>query len=127
MAAPSPPVQTLLASYPIEVRRLAMATRAVLHEALPAVEETADAAAGIIGYGFGPGYKGTVCTIILSKSAVKLAFVRGSELPDPKRLLGGRGKVHRYMPITHSSDLQKAGVQPLLKAALAAWIGRTGR
>ena len=41
------------------------------------------------------GLSGNVCTLILSKSGVKLGLVHGSELADPNGLLEGSGKVHR--------------------------------
>jgi hypothetical protein len=65
-----------------------------------------------------------VCTLILSKSGVKLGFVRGGELADPRKLLTGSGKVHRYLQFRTSSDLRKAGVSELVAAALKAWQER---
>ena len=55
---------------------------------------------------------------------MKLGLVRGAELSDPRRLLEGRGKVHRYIPLEGVSDLEQAGVGPLVKAAHAAWKER---
>ena len=46
---------------------------------------------------YSPGSKGTVCALILSKTGVKIGLFRGSELPDPKGLLRGSGKVHRHV------------------------------
>ena len=50
--------------------------------ALPQVEETIDPSAGVIGYGYGPGYKGLICTLILSQAGVKLGVTDGATLPD---------------------------------------------
>lgn len=41
-----------------------------------------------------------VATLILSRGGVKLGLARGSELPDPKHLLAGSGKVHRHIAFT---------------------------
>jgi hypothetical protein len=56
---------------------------------------------------------------------VKLGIVRGSELPDPKRLMQGSGKVHRYVQLRSIADLKQPGLRPLLKAGLAAWRKRS--
>lgn len=80
-----------------------------------------------LGYGFGSGYSGLICTIIPSRTGVKLGIVRGAELEDSMGLLEGAGKRHRYVAIATTSDLKKPGLEPLLKAALGAWRNRVGR
>jgi hypothetical protein len=57
----------------------------------------------------------------LSKNGVKLGIAHGSELLDPKQLMQGSGKVHRYVQLRTKNDLKQPGLKPLLKAALAAW------
>jgi hypothetical protein len=113
-----------LTCYPPEVRDVALAARDFLADTLPGAEETLDEAAKVIGYGYGPGYKGVVCTLLLSQTAVKLGIARGSELPDPKQLMQGKGKVHRHVPLQATDDLKQPGLKPLVKAALAAWKKR---
>ena len=116
----------LLAAYPPNVQALALATRKLILELLPGAEETVDQSAAVVGYGYGPGYKGTICTLILSKAGVKLGLARAAELADPKGLLEGAGKVHRYVRVEAASDLRKPGLKPLVKAAVAAWKKRGG-
>ena len=118
-------VEGLLEPYPGDVGTLASAARKSLHAWLPGVEERADATAPVIGYGYGPGYRGLVCTLILSKAGVKLGIIRGSELDDPHGLLEGSGRVHRYVQLRNVSDLRKAGVRQIVKAAHIAWKRRT--
>jgi hypothetical protein len=84
-----------------------------------------DSSAGVIGYGYGPGYRGMVCTLILSKSGVKVGLVRGAELADPRQLLEGGGKVRRYIQLRTPRDPRKAGVGELVRATFKAWKGRT--
>src|SRR5437763_12716824 len=114
-------IETFLAGYPAPVRELTGAARLLLRRALPGARETLDAAARLIGYGYAPGYKGTVCVLLLSRGGVKIGFFRGAELPDPNGLLEGSGKVHRHIPLRTNADLKQAGIGPLLKAALVAW------
>jgi len=94
---------------------------------MPGVRETVDRSAGIIGYGFGAGYRDMVCTIIPSKTGVKLGIVQGAELADDSGLLQGTGKRHRHVSFTKISDLNQPGLRPLLALALTAWQARTKR
>src|SRR5262245_1373266 len=96
----------------------------MIRSTLPDTPEIVDRKDRVIGYGFGSGYNDMICTIILSKTGVKLGIVRGAELPDPRGLLEGTGKVHRYVAFARAADVRKPGVKPLLKAAVAAWKRR---
>jgi len=117
-------LEKLMEAYPPDVQALAAAARKQIRTWLPKVEERVDSTAPVIGYGYGPGYSGMVCTLILSKSGVKLGLVRGSELADPHGLLEGSGKVHRYVQLRAATDLRKPGVSALVKATYAAWKER---
>ncbi len=118
-------IDAFLAKYPAEVGELAQAARRLLNEMLPKAEETLDQSARVIGFGYGPGYKGCVCTLIMSQKGVKIGLFRGSELPDPKGLLAGSGKVHRHVALQTLADLKQPGLKPLIKAAFAAWKERS--
>ena len=113
-------LDALLERYPTQVQELARAARSMILETLPDVEEEVDGSAPVIGYGYGTGYQGAVCTLLLSKTGIKLGLSHGASLPDPDRLLGGSGKVHKFVPVSNSRDLRKAGLRKLLKAADAA-------
>ena len=117
-------IDELLARYPEQVRATASAARSFLKNALPDIAESVDESAKLLGYSYGPGYKGLVCTLILSQKEVKLGIFRGTELPDPKRLMKGAGKVHRHVPLRSAADLEQPGLKALLAAALAAWKAR---
>jgi hypothetical protein len=97
------PAVAFLASYPAEVAGLAMETRARVLQALPGVTDSVDVPARMLAYACGPGYAGTVCTIIPSQKGVKLGLYRGAGLPDPDGLLAGTGKVHRHV-VVRSAD-----------------------
>ena len=114
-------VERLLRAYPADVQALAYGARELIRRTLPDVEETVGESPAMISFGYGPGYKGMVCTLILSQTGVKLGLVRGSELPDPRGLLEGRGKVHKHVPLRAAEDLHQPGVKPLLTAAFKAW------
>jgi uncharacterized damage-inducible protein DinB len=117
-------VTELLDLYRPAVREIALAARALVLRAVPKVTEMVDRKDRLIGYGYGPGYKDAICTLILSQGGVKLGIVRGSELPDPAGLLEGSGKVHRHVPLKGASDVARPGILALLEAAMAAWKRR---
>lgn len=114
-----------LGEYPATVSDLALGLRAIVRAALRGTREELDRPGRVIGYGFGPGYSGLVCTIIPSKKGVKLGVVNGARLPDPGRLLQGPGKQHRYVAFSKPEDLKKAGLEDLLHTAAAAWKERS--
>jgi hypothetical protein len=116
----------MLGKYPADVQTLAVSARKFILGTLPKAEESLDESTGVLGYGYGSGYKGLICTLILSKSGVKLGLAHGAELPDPDRLLAGTGKVHRYVQLRATSDIKQPGVARLLKAAQVAWQERLG-
>jgi hypothetical protein len=118
-------VLEFLGEYPAAVSDLARGLRAVVRAAMPAAHEELDRAGRVIGYGFGPGYSGLVCTIIPSKKGVKLGVVHGAQLPDPHGLLEGPGKQHRYVAFSKPEDLEKAGLKELLRTAVSAWQERS--
>jgi len=107
----------LLSQYSANVQDVARALRELISKAAPGVNEMVDAPARVIGYGHGDGYKGMICTIILSKKEVKLGIVGGASLPDPNGLLEGAGKKHRYVVLNEAADLKKKkGIAALIKS-----------
>ena len=110
-------VESFLAAYPPQVKAIAEAARRFLNEVLPGAEESVDESARLLAYSYGPGYKGLVCTLIMSQKGVKLGINKGAELPDPEGLLEGSGKVHKYVQLRRAADLEQAGLRELLEEA----------
>jgi hypothetical protein len=117
----------ILSKYEERVSALGFQLREFLLKELKQIIEYPDGPANIIGYGYGPGYKTLVCTIIPSKKGIKLGFYKGSELPDPQKLLRGSGKVHRYVEIESENDIKNPAIKKLLSEALKAYDARTGK
>ena len=114
----------LLDAYGTDVQQIALATRRLIFATMPNIVESVDTKAKVVGYGFGKGYTDMICTIILSKTGVKLGLVGGAKLPDPQHLLEGTGKVHRYVPLTQESDVSRPAVKALIASGVAAWKKR---
>lgn len=117
-------VEDILSKYDEKVAGLAVLLRDFLLEELKGITELPDNSASIIGYGYGTGYKDMICTILLSKKGVKLGFYKGSELPDPNKLLSGTGKVHRFAEIKTGGDIGSPALKKLLNEALKAYQKR---
>jgi hypothetical protein len=116
--------ESLLDLYPANVRALAETARIALAKWLPRSAQIADDTAPVIAFGYGSGYKGLVCTLILSKTGVKIGLSHGSELTDPEGLLAGSGKVHKHIQLHAPADLRNPAVGTLVKAAHTAWKQR---
>jgi hypothetical protein len=110
----------ILAQFPERVTATGSRLRQFLLKHLKGVTEQPDEKANVIGYSYGTGYKDLICTIILSKKGIKLGFYKGAELPDPKKLLTGSGKVHRYVEINSEEDIRKPALLALLEHAVKA-------
>lgn len=77
-------IAAFLEGYPSPAPEMAVSVRGMVRRVLPDIQESLDAASRIIAYGYGPGYKDTICTLILSKTGVKLGIFRGASLADPE-------------------------------------------
>ncbi len=110
--------------YSLDVQAVAERARRLIAKVLPGSTESIDPSVCVASYGYGPGYKDMVCTLILSKSGVKIGLVRGANLPDPHHLLQGRGKTHKYIQLRTPADLDRPAVAQLLRAARKAFASR---
>lgn len=114
----------LLRTYSAEIQRLGEAARHAIKRWAPGVSEAVDVPARMLAYRYGPGYAGMVCTLILSKTGIKLGIFEGASLPDPHGLLAGTGKRHRHVQLFTPRDLRRAGLKELVLAASAACRAR---
>jgi hypothetical protein len=110
--------------YPAAVSLRAHRLRDCVRAALPDAREELDRPGRVVGYGYDSGYSGLVCTLILSKTGVKLGIVGGAHLPDAAGLLAGAGKQHRHIAFTQPSDFKRPGIRELLQSALLRYQDR---
>jgi hypothetical protein len=125
---PRPPDRLLLgclASYDPHVAGLTLALReAVLEEAPDAIESIVQGYAVAIGFSFtGKPVKDGFCHIVSYSSYVNLGFNRGALLPDPNRILMGKGKMIRHITIRDQKELERPFVRRYLQAAIEQ-VGR---
>jgi hypothetical protein len=109
-----------LAAYDPHVCDLTLALREmVLEEAPAAIESIVKSYAVAIGFSFtGKPLKDGFCHIVTYATHVNLGFNRGALLPDPNRILIGKGKSIRHMTIRNHSELENPVVRRFLQAAI---------
>ena len=109
-----------LAPYDPHVSDLTLALRdAVLEEAPDAVESIVKGYALAIGFSFtGKPLKDGFCHIVTYSSHVNLGFNRGALIPDPNRVLIGKGKAIRHITIRDQSELERPFIRRYLQAAI---------
>jgi len=112
-------LRAFLAPHPPAVRTLAQQLRKVVLAVVPDAIEQIDQPAHLLGYGFAPTYRHTVCVIMPLKAGVNLGFPSGTDLPDPQGLLIGTGKRARHVKLTQPEQISAPVVHDLLMAASA--------
>jgi hypothetical protein len=109
-----------LAPYGPHLTNLTLALRdLVLEEAPGAIESISKGYALAIGYSFtGKPLKDGFCHIVTYSAHVNLGFNRGALLPDPNRILMGKGKSIRHITIRHERELERPFVRRYVQAAI---------
>lgn len=109
-----------LSRYTPEIRALAEETLAAMRARVPGAVQIVYDNYNALVVGFGPSERASEApfSIALYPKSVRLFFLRGVELPDPKQLLEGEGKVVRSIVVRSAEDLQRPAVRALIKAAL---------
>jgi hypothetical protein len=121
-AIPAPSAQLLefLSGRDNQVVDLALKLREiVLDEAPDAFELVHDVKYAIaLNYTFTRSVKQAFCGIAVYRHHANLGFWRGAELPDPKKLLEGDGKLHRHLRVAKYEDLERPSLRPFVRAAI---------
>jgi len=60
---------------------------------------------------------GPMCCFMVGKEHVTFAFMRGAALPDPQKLLEGKGKGVRHVKLRTVADVKRPGVKKLIAEA----------
>ena len=110
-------LDAFLKPYAQNVRKMASKLRARVFEVIPDAHEQIDLPAHLLGYGYSATYKQTICVIILYREYVNFGFPRGTELPDPNKLLVGTGKRARHVKITTIEEVDHPALIGLLEAS----------
>ena len=104
-------VDAFLSAYPEQVQETASAARRLLKDMLPGVAETVDESAKLLGYSYGPGYKGVLFTLIMSQTGVKLGSLSRRGVTGSKTLDGGGGQGSSTRTTAQRRRYQAAGAE----------------
>ena len=110
-----------LAPFESRITELALAIRRLVLEEAPDSTELIYDAYNAVATGYGFTGRPSECFIHIAVYAewVNLGFHRGSELPDPKGVLRGTGKLIRHIRIAELEDLAEPAVRAFVKQAIA--------
>lgn len=64
------------------------------------------------------------CSIALYSGYLNFGFLRGTEFPDPRKLLIGNGSLYRYMSVRDREDFPEQYMQELLAMAYENALSR---
>ncbi len=112
-----PELSAFLAGYPPAVRDLALEARRLILQVHPTAVPVVRKGWKIVTFGVGERMDEVVCGITPTKDRVTLMFAHGAVLPDPTHLLEGIGASGRHVKVRASSDLRKAALRALIRAA----------
>ena len=108
--------ENAIQSYSESIKEIAYQTRNLIYAVLPEVVEVVWERQKIAGYG--TGFKKNsehFCWIMPTKNHVNFGFNYGAELPDPKNILEGTGKLFRHFKVKSKDDLKNKELVDLLK------------
>jgi hypothetical protein len=117
---PGHEVDEFLRDQPDNVRVLVRRLRELIFSISPsAAEHTVWQELSYEKHGEGGAVRAGICQIGVRDGQVRLAFVHGAFLPDPKKLLRGNAKYKRFVPIRSEKDIWAPALRELLQASLA--------
>lgn len=103
-------------SFSDKMKEIARETRKLVYSILPEVVEIVWIRQKNTGYGTGPKKKTEhFCWIMPATNHVNLGFNYGAELPDPKKILEGTGKLFRHFKVKSIEDLSNPNLIDILK------------
>ncbi|HLS31902.1 MAG TPA: DUF1801 domain-containing protein [Flavobacteriaceae bacterium] len=105
-------------SFSDEIKEIARQTRKLIYKVLPEVVEVVWVRQRNTGFGTGSKKKiEHFCWVMPATNHVNLGFNYGTELPDPKNLLEGTGKLFRHHKVKSVKELSNSDLIELLKYA----------
>jgi hypothetical protein len=99
---------------------LIRAVRKALRSRLPTAHELVYDNYNFFVIGYGPTERPSDCILSLTAAAngIGLCFIRGTSLPDPKKILLGSGSQTRFIRIESKEVLERPEVEALIETAV---------
>lgn len=115
-----------LLPYPDYVKAAALWLRAFVWDLYPETNELIYDNYNAVAFGWSLTDKvGDVfCSVAVYSDHVNFGFNRGTEIPDPDKILIGGGSLYRYVVVRNRDDFPEAYIKELLQAAYENSIKR---
>jgi hypothetical protein len=111
-------LDALLSGLPSECRNIVLALREVVAQIIPEAEERV--LWGGLCYHrpwIGGPVKGAVCQVVAKRGEVRLDFIHGVRLSDPRELLRGDRVSKRYVRIRSVAEARRPEIADLIREA----------
>jgi hypothetical protein len=117
--APLPDLLKFLSAYDPKIVDLALSLRQLVLTEIPTASESIYDAYEAVSIGFSETgrLKEGFCHIAVYANHVNLGLNRGTELPDPKKLLQGTGRFTRHITFREKSEMKRPYVRRFIRLA----------
>jgi hypothetical protein len=113
------PIDAFLAAYSREAREIVLCLRKLVLDVFPKAAEQIDTKTGTITYGFDEKtFRSAVCAIVPHMKHINLTFSKGTQIPDPSRLLKGTGKLARHVKFRSEAETENPALRLLLEETI---------
>jgi hypothetical protein len=112
-------IEKFFAGYPAEVQAISRTLRAMVCSTLPTAVEVLYTRQNHVGYGSSESMAGRIVYICPMRDYVRLGFMFGCALRDPRHLLVGEGKRLRHVKVWNSKEAANPALKRLVRAA---WV-----
>lgn len=121
MTTPAKQLAEFIAKFDPAIANLTRACRTVLRKRFPTAVELVYDNYNALAIGYASSERTSDCIVSLAvfPRSVALSFYYGAALPDPTKVLSGRGSQNRYISLDGPDRLKDPAVEALLKAAVA--------
>ena len=121
---PESQLRSLIEKFDPEDQKLIRAVRSAVRKRFPTANELVYDYGTSLVIGYSPTEHGveSIVSTAARTDGVRLYFMHGPQLPDPKKLLMGSGKQARFIPVRAAKELAHPDVEALIVAA----IGKAG-
>ena len=117
---PQAQLRSLIEMFDLKTQRLIRSVRSAMRKRLPAANELVYDYRTFFVIAYSPTEHPTDAIVSTAARAdgVRLYFMHGPQLPDPKKLLMGSGKQVRFIPVEAARQLAHPDVEALIAAAI---------
>jgi Domain of unknown function (DU1801) len=117
---PEAQLRSLIGKFDSEKQRLIRSIRSAVRKRLPTANELIYDYRSFFVIGYSPTEQGIdgILTIAARPDGVRLYFMNGPRLPDPKKMLMGSGKQTRFIQVEAASRVKHPDVEALIAATI---------